>query len=497
MSTKSTNSAAGKGQVFVLDTSVLLHDSDSIFKFKNSTLVIPLTVLEELDKIKSDRSDIGRNARQISRMLDDLRKVGNLSEGVELPNSEGSKLKVVRIEGKLPNIPDFPTSVADNAIILTAKALQDDGQDVMFVSKDINARIKADLIGVPSEDFRRGISRGDEFFRGSSEVEADASISKTMTGQKVAELFREQNPDKKIFPNQYFVSWIDKDREKYRLFRQNPVEDKIIEVRKAKELWSFQGKNPKQRMALDLLTDDSIQLVCLIGPAGTGKTFLTLLAGLHKVVVQKAYSRLFVARPLVSLGADIGFIPGDLQEKLFHWMHPIYDNLEFIFNEMREKEEFSELFDGPRRHHGPPSRRPRGRSGGGHHRHRSNFAEEPLYTYNPTIHDSVARLQQRGLLGLEAITYMRGRSIPNQFMFIDEAQNLTAQEIKTIISRAGAGTKIVLSGDPHQIDSPLLDFFSSGLTITSEKLKREPLVGTVTLDESERSPLAKMAISEL
>jgi PhoH-like ATPase len=279
------------------------------------------------------------------------------------------------------------------------------------------------------------------------------------------------------------------------LFRHCPSEQRIVEVRRNKDLWAFQGKNPKQQMALDLLTDDSIQLVCLIGPAGTGKTFLTLLAGLHKVIVEKMYSRLFVARPLVSLGADIGFIPGDLQEKLFHWMHPIYDNLECIFNEMREKEEFMDIVDSYR----ITPRRPRqGKYHNNYKNHRPHFADEaPPSAYNPTVQDSVSMLQKRGLLGLEAITYMRGRSIPKQYMFIDEAQNLSAQEIKTIISRAGEGTKVVLSGDPYQIDSPHLDFFSSGLTITSQKLKDQPLAATVLLEDSERSPLAKMAIKHL
>lgn len=482
-------------KTFVLDTNVLLNDSESILKFENCELVIPLVVLEELDKIKSERTAFGRNAREISRRLDGLRQSADLTQGVAIPEANNCTIRVTRVKNDPALKSEFSSDVTDNSIILTAKSLQKQGANVVFISKDINARIKADLIGLPAEDYRRGLSRGEEHFKGFVELELDHDSAKAMTGQKLQEYY----DGAIIYPNQYFLVWSDKEHDKYRLFRHNPAENRIFEVKRQKELWSFQGKNPKQQMAIDLLTDDTIQLVCLIGPAGTGKTFLTLLAGLHKVIVEKAYSRLFVARPLVSLGADIGFIPGDLQEKLFHWMHPIYDNLEYIFNEMRAKEEICELFGrgGHGRSQGNRWRSSRGQNGGYNSRSRANFSDEPLYSYSPTIHDSVAMLQQKGLLGLEAITYMRGRSIPRQYIFIDEAQNLTAQEIKTIISRAGAGTKVVLSGDPFQIDSPLLDFYSSGLTITAETLKTEPLVGTVLLEESERSPLAKMAISKL
>ncbi len=491
--TKYKSSAEKK--TFLLDTSVLLHDAESISKFKNCTLAIPLQVLEELDAVKSDRSDIGRNAREISRKLDAMRQCGNLTQGVELPETEGCTLKVVKNLPLTSDYPDLPPNTADNRIILTGKALQEAGENVVFVSKDINARIKADLVGLPAEDYRLGIARGSDFFKGFTELELEADLAKTISASKIEELISEE----KIYPNQFFLSWIDKTKNRYRLFRHSPSKNGIIEIKRNKELWSFQGKNPKQQMALNLLMDDTVQLVCLIGPAGTGKTFLTLLVGLYKVLVEKIFARLFVARPLVSLGADIGFIPGDLQEKLFHWMHPIYDNLEFIFNEMQAKEELIEVLEQyPRKRSHSSSRNKHSKRRGFSKGTTNHYVEDPiLYSYNPNVHDSVMMLQRRGLLGLEAITYMRGRSIPRQFMFIDEAQNLTAQEVKTIISRAGEGTKIVLSGDPYQIDSPLLDFFSSGLTITSEKLKDQPLTATIMLEENERSPLARMAIENL
>ncbi len=486
VSNQDTNVATNEKKTFVLDTNVLLHDADSILKFQNAVLAIPLKVLEELDFIKSDRSEAGRNAREISRRIDAMRLTGDLSQGIPIPGTTNCIFKIIRGQKKHADFADFPESIADNAIILAGKSLQQQGENVVFVSKDINARIKADLVGLPAEDYRRGIARDEDFYKGFSELQLEPDLAKIVSGAKIEELLSGQ----KIYPNQYFIVWTDKVRDRYRIFRHYPAENRIYEVRRQKDLWSFQGKNPQQQMALDLLADDTVQLVALVGPAGTGKTFLTLLVGLHKVIVEKMYSRLFVARPLVSLGADIGFIPGDLQEKLFHWMHPIYDNLEYIFNEMREKEEFMVVVG---RNRTALKRRQRK---GNHFKGR--FSEdEPMYAYNPNVHDSVTMLQNKGILGLEAITYMRGRSIPRQFMFIDEAQNLTAQEIKTIISRAGEGTKVILSGDPYQIDSPLLDFFSSGLTITSEKLKEQNLAGMVMLENSERSPLAKMAIENL
>jgi PhoH-like ATPase len=244
--------------------------------------------------------------------------------------------------------------------------------------------------------------------------------------------------------------------------------------------------------------DNSVQVLTLLGPAGTGKTFLTLLIGLYKVMTEHAYRKFLISRPIVALGADIGFLPGDVQEKLFHWMQPVYDNLEFIFSQMKGPEEHERLLGqhtqrkgkdhkkkhaDKGRHHGNGNGN--GKGGAGEH-----HGEKKAIT-------DVDILQQRGILSLEAITYMRGRSIPHQFVFIDEVQNLTPHEVKTIVSRAGEGTKVILAGDPHQIDSPYLDFSSNGLTVTTDKLKDEPLFGTVYLETSERSELAKLAAEAL
>ena len=235
--------------------------------------------------------------------------------------------------------------------------------------------------------------------------------------------------------------------------------------------------------------DDSIPLVFLIGPAGTGKTLLTLLAGLHKVINQRRYEKFFIARPLVSLGADIGFVPGDLQEKLFHWMHPFYDNLDYVFRELDRR---GEVFEIPKQN-GKQYVAPRG----GRRSDKKHYSSDEAMSFENSVHETVGLLQRRGYLSLEAITHMRGRTLPNQFMFIDEVQNLTPQEVKTIVTRAGVGTKIVLAGDPYQVDSSSMDFYNNGLMATLLRLRGESLVGHLSLDVSERSQLASLAVKKL
>jgi PhoH-like ATPase len=231
--------------------------------------------------------------------------------------------------------------------------------------------------------------------------------------------------------------------------------------------------------------DDDVKLVTLLGPAGTGKTFLTLLVGLYKVAYERMYRKFLVTRPVIALGADIGYLPGDIQEKLHYWMQPIHDNLEFIF---------SQMLRGSEEHFNLGSRRDRERK---NEREQEQGKKSYKKAHNQENGQgeshTVERLQQKGILSLEAITYMRGRSIPFQFVFIDEVQNLTPHEVKTIVSRAGEGTKVILAGDPYQIDSPYLDFTSNGLTVTADKFKDQSISGTVFLETSERSELAKLA----
>ncbi|MFC1854609.1 PhoH family protein [Candidatus Dependentiae bacterium] len=472
-----------KKRIFVLDTNVLLHDSNSIYSFLGSVVVIPLAVLEELDHFKNEKTELGRHAREVSRLLDEMRKQGSLSEGVVI--SHGKAKIMVRVMPISPELEsenvDLPFDLLDNKIILMAKHLADKGNHVTLVSKDINVRIKSDALGVEVEDYKKGIIRTDEYYKGWAEVILDRADVKKANLDNLGKVVEVDS----LEPNQFVLLTDEHGSDYYRLFRKHGG-GRVGEVKRPL-LWSFRDKNVQQLMALDLLLDDTVQIVSLLGPAGTGKTFLTLLAGLFKVIKEHQYRKLLVARPLVSLGADIGFLPGNIQEKLYEWMHPVYDNLEYIFNEMAMKSELPSVLQNKRER--------RLRNGVVSHGRRRE--EDVAYTHGARVHQGVLKLQQEGMLALEAITYMRGRSIPNQFMFIDEVQNLTPHEVKTIVSRAGENTKVILGGDPYQIDSPYLDFSSNGLTITSEKLKSETIAGAVFLEKSERSILAQLAVENL
>ena len=458
-----------KKRIFVLDTNVLLHDSDSITAFKGVVVGIPFIVLEELDTFKKERGEKGLHARKVIRALDELRSRGSLHEGVEINNGTHSIVKVL----PTPKIIDdyLCTDVNDDLILQTVENLNSEGYKTTFVTKDINARVKADALGLETEDYTKGTITQDRFYKGWVSIPMPSGDLKAITANKIPELLG----DKKLSSNQFVILESENNPENSRLFRF--VGGEVFkEVNPHLFPGQFQAKNIQQLMALDLLMDDEIKLVFLLGPAGTGKTFLTLLSGLSKVITSHTYKKLLVSRPIVALGADLGYLPGDMQEKLFHWMQPVHDNLEFIFNGIRNNE-LSDKNAKDRRHdkRHPEKKHPE--------KKRSEKSAMP----------EVERLKQKGLLSLDAITYMRGRSIPYQFMFIDEVQNLTPHEVKTIVTRAGEGTKIVLAGDPYQIDSPYLDFTSNGLTVTSDKFKNQSLSGTVYLSKSERSELAKVA----
>jgi len=274
--------------------------------------------------------------------------------------------------------------------------------------------------------------------------------------------------------------------------------DRFLPIYAPKLKWPLEARNAQQLMALNLLMDDTIPFVTLLGPAGTGKTFLALLAGLYKTIVKDDFRKLMVSRPVVPLGKDIGYLPGTLEEKLHSWMLPIYDNLELIMHSVKLSDYMKDDKDDGKHHrkergHGGHGR---GRNGDGRHKdgrhekhtHRSQYKER-----NGTGIRPVDDLVNKGKLSLEAITYMRGRSIPYQYILIDESQNLTPHEVKTIVTRVGEGSKIVLVGDPYQIDSPYLDFSSNGLVTASERFKGQRLFGAVYLPTSERSELSKLA----
>lgn len=472
---------------FVLDTNVLLHDSKALFAFKGVIVVIPFVVLEELDSFKRETGEIGRNARDAIRHLDDLRERGSLSEGVPLNKGSTSILKVMTTplgdDGKC-----FCNDKVDNQIIRTVQHLGAQGFKVTLITKDINARVKANSLDLDAEDYTKGEVEADTFYRGWFRVPVAAKQLKELGPGRLSAIIGERE----MFPNEFVVVESENNVENYRLFRFQGGEQ-FTEVYAPHLSWNFGAKNVQQLMALDLLMDDRVPMVSLIGSAGTGKTFLTLLVGLEKVAREHMYRKFLISRPLVALGADVGYLPGDLQEKLHNWMMPIHDNLEFIFSGQGHEGPFKQDKEvkkkGTRDHHS-------------HHHHNNQREPRPSFrdrererdgTNNNSAFSEVDRLQSRGIISIEAITYMRGRSIPNQFIFIDEVQNLTPHEVKTIVSRVGSGSKIILAGDPYQIDSPYLDFTTNGLTVTTEKFKRQSLFGTVFLEISERSELSRLA----
>ncbi|MBI2440931.1 MAG: PhoH family protein [Lentisphaerae bacterium] len=432
-------------KTFVLDTNVLLHNSSCIEAFADNTVVIPMAVIEELDKFKGNNDELGRNARQVIRSLDRLRKQGRLGEGVSMAN--GGVLRIF-IEHPAPTIADLDATVTDNKIIRVALQLKQGGERVIFVSKDINARIKSDALGIETMDFEKQKVNFDELF----------------TGFRLARLPREQLdaferagrlalPGLETAPNEFIVLTDEQNPQRALVARVRPGNVLAPLSPRANGAWNIKPRSKEQRMALELLFDEKISLVTLVGQAGTGKTLLALAAGLDLTVKAKRYDKMLVSRPIMPLGKDIGFLPGDKESKLMNWMQPIFDNLAFL------------LRDG-------------------------SDVKHP-------VREKIERLQREHVVELEALTYIRGRSIPRQYVIIDEAQNLTPHEIKTIVSRSGDGTKMVLTGDPSQIDNPYLDSNSNGLSYAVERLKDSPLHGHVTLMQSERSTLAALAADRL
>lgn len=454
-------------KTFVLDTNVLLHDPAALTRFEDNNILIPIEVVEEIDRFKRDPAEKGRNARQVSRLLDALRVKGNLADGV--PNGEqGGTLKVVfcRSETLSQLPPELKAGNGDNNILAVAleeqrlQAVIGSQPPVILVTKDTNLRIKADAVGLIAQDYTSDRVDIGDLYPGLCELWVSAEqmdLVKLPPGLALEGLVLESP----LQANEG-VTLIDRVQPAHTLLARFNAATGTLQplqrVLKAK-LGRIQPRNREQTFALDLLLDPEIQLITLVGKAGTGKTLLALAAGLHQVADERLYERLLVTRPVISLGKEMGFLPGDLEEKMGPWMQPIIDNLDFLLGGSGEDE---------------------GRAGS-HRGPRSNWTD----------------LKGMGLLEVEAISYIRGRSIPRQFMVVDEAQNLTPHEVKTIVTRVGEGTKIVLTGDPYQIDNPYVDAESNGLTWLVERFKGQALAGHVTLTRGERSELAELAANLL
>ncbi len=446
----------GNRKTFVVDTNVLLHNPNAIFLFADNDVVIPFDVIEELDKFKVGTDDLGRNARAVIRHLDQLRNVGNLADGVHVEQTGGT-VRVILEDGK-DLCRGLTANTPDNRIICCALTLHGQGKKVVFISKDINARIKSDALGLTAEDFEAQKVDFDRLYTGYREM--------TVPGRIIDRLFADKQtrvdaPD--LMANEFVLLKDEMDLAHTALARYRTDVGALVPVRSRRQpIFGIIPRNLQQTMALDLLLDDTVKLVSLIGNAGTGKTLLAIAAGMTKTLNEQTYQKLLCARPIMPLGRDIGYLPGDKDQKLTAWMQPIFDNMGYLLS--------------------------------------NRLGSDPEHKSHASLSSVEQRIQQlmdSGQVVLEPLTYIRGRSIPHQFMIVDESQNLTPHEVKTIASRVGDGTKLVLTGDATQIDNPYLDSSSNGLSYLVERLKGKSIVGHITLAKSERSELASLVTAEL
>jgi PhoH-like ATPase len=434
---------------YILDTNVLLHDPHAFNRFEDNDVIIPIYVIEEIDQFKRDSNERGRNARTVTRLLDGLReRNGSLSDGVSLGEEGTLKVHVPLKRPELAMALNPRSGV--HAILQTAIDYRDASPDkpTIFVTMDVNLRIRADALGLKTETYENQAVDIDELKSGV--VELVVTPEQMDTFFDGADL--EPPAGEPLVANVSVLLRDTSSRKRTALGRYRVAKNRIVPLVVSREgVMGIRPRNKEQSFALDLLMDDSIQLVTVIGKAGTGKTLLALAAGLKRTAHDGAYSRLLISRPIMPLGRDLGFLPGDVEEKLNPWMQPLYDNLDFLM-----------AAEGKRR----------------------NIR-------------SLDQLFEKGLLQIEPLTYIRGRSLPQQYVIVDEAQNLTPHEVKTVITRCGEGTKIVLTGDPFQIDNPYVDSTTNGLTVAADRLQGEPLVGHILLARGERSELSNIAANKL
>ncbi|MCE5293953.1 MAG: PhoH family protein [Chlamydiales bacterium] len=427
-----------KEKIFVLDANVLLHDPEAIFKFPRHEVAIPVTVLEELDKLKRTPGELGKNARAAIRELASLKELGegNLHTGLTLQN--GAKIRIL-MEMKTDFSQSLAMTINDNKILMAAYLLFEQGKRVVFVSKDFAARVKADAIGIENEDYENLKFSYETISTGIRHIELEKSL--------IDHFYKDSKlvlPGTQFRPNEYSI--LSSQEHSSAVARYDAPANQLVPLVKIPTIWGIKPRNVEQKCAMDALLRDESKLVSLMGPAGTGKTLLALACGLRKVFDEGLYTKILISRPIVPLGRDIGYLPGTKEEKLSSWMQPIFDNLELLC---------------------------------------ASLGNEST--------DTLRWVLDSKKIEMEAVTYIRGRSLPKMFIIIDEAQNLTPHEVKTIISRAGDGTKVILAGDPTQIDNPYLDKDSNGLSYTVGKFKDSNLHSNVFLEKTERSELAAQA----
>jgi len=452
-------------KIFILDTNVILSEPKALLNFQDNIVIIPMVVIEEIDKFKKDTGQLGYSARNFSREIDKLRTKGSLIDGVATEN--GGIIQIVQFKTKQLMCYELDLSINDNIILATACKIRDDENNstnnVTLVSRDVNVRIKGDIMGLNTETYTTDSVNFSNLSKGFRTLLVNGDIISEIYNNGYVDIDRIEDLEDK-YPNEYFLFKNKGDNQNQVIVRysepknQQPTFVRIKEYKgKKNKVAGINARNIEQTIAVDMLLNPSIQLVSLIGAAGTGKTLLAIASGIREVIEDGKYNKLTVARPIFPMGNDIGYLPGTIEEKLTPWTQPIIDNLEYILVE-----------------------------------NNNYLSGVGKYDFK-----NVSELLESEFLQVEALTYIRGRSIPNQFIIIDESQNLNAFEIKTIISRAGEGTKIILTGDPYQIDNPYLTKENNGLIYTMDRLKNSPLTGHIVLEKGERSELADLAVKQL
>lgn len=436
-------------KIVILDTNVLLHDPASIHNYPQSHVIIPISVIEQADRFKRDMAELGKNAREINRILDGFRHKGNLTDGISLEN--GSTVQIML------NPPSLKAEVQkqighhkDHGILAIALGLKDQYPDkpITLVTKDLNLRVKADAMGVSAEGYEKDRFEEAMTYTGCY----DLTVSKEQL-EEFNSLGSLTLDNQKFRPNEFLILKDPDSGKTVGLGRSAPHANNVIVPLEYsnEEIVGLRPLNIEQTFVVEALLNDNIKLVTLSGNAGTGKTLLAVAAGLKKVLRDFSFNKVLVARPVMPMGKDIGYLPGDIDEKMKPWMQPIYDSIEFIRTLDRRSRK-------------------------------------------PTLPANLAEIEE---LQVEPLTFIRGRSIPHQYMIIDEAQNLTPLEAKTIITRVGKNSKIILTGDPMQIDHPYMDNYSNGLSYVVGRFRDSKLAAHITLKKGERSPLAEEAVQVL
>jgi PhoH-like ATPase len=477
LSTKTTQTIKKQKSVkktFVLDTNILLSDPEALRSFQDNDVVLPLIVVEELDRFKDKQDDVGKNAREISRQLIDYvrQNKNDVKKGIPLGKGMG-KLKVLSQKDLENNviivIPELDQSKGDNKIVQFCLEYKQKFSDekLVLVTRDLLLRIKAISVGIDCEDYRK-LSKElvqsmnmpateEEFYTGVQTFQITKEDMDEIYAQQDDKVILSEAEEKGLYPNQFVVFECPETGVKWAGRFIEPGKP-LKKVAFQKNVWNIKSKNMEQAFLLDLLMDDSIKLVTVNSRSGAGKTLITMAAALELVIEKKKYNKVIITRNVQSMGKDIGFLPGDLNEKLAPWIAPFKDNLEFLLNENVD----AAMTKGASKKKGENVKQ--------------SFMMQDLF--------------DRGIVQAEATSFIRGRSIPNCFFILDETQNTNLHEIKTILTRVGEGTKIILLGDVNQIDNTYVNKFTNGLTIAIEKFKGEAIAGHVMLTKGERSELA-------